>query len=545
MIQKLLPKPVYVKTDDHTDCIDPRIIQVNNLTDILSEEAARFSSYIEKEQFKAEGYILRTSDKGILVYAESPAGRYHGTNTANRLVKAHGGIMDSSLIIDYPEFAIRGVLEGFYGIPWTWQARKDIVEICSRHGFNHYVFAPCDISLKINWRDPLNADFEEKLEELIDFAHQHHMKFVYELLPIAIDLNSESEYRTLLERCREAVALGADAIIFAFDDTNDYCGIRVKTRQAAERQVRAANRLREDLDEDILLCFTPVKYYGIKDSKYLKVIRTELAKEIMVGWTGPRVRSSTVTVEDAKAYGELIGRKPFLGHNFPVIDEMSKKRRITTSPLIGLDSDLSDVLSGIGFNFMELPYASLIAGLTCADYAWNPEKYDPEQSIRNSCNILGPNLIKLVELNPESEANLNGVHPLALALRKRLKKMDEREKSQLQDAFNTMTNLDSIAAEGTHPQIYQELRPWLNQGNITGALGNQILNGGIERLGWKERGFGTSKMTSGYRLGGLVFEDWILREFGFPANLYRCNGLRLIGDFFETVYRKRHKKQKL
>jgi len=75
---------------------------------------------------------------------------------------------------------------------------------------------------------------------------------------------------------------------------------------------------------------------------------------------------------------------------------------------------------------------------------------------------------------------------------------------------------------------------------------NFILDGKINTLNWKARGYGTLKMVIGYRLGGLVFEDWILREMGFPASLfYHVSQLRLVADFFETVARKRHQRQKI
>ena len=39
---------------------------------------------------------------------------------------------------------LRGVVEGFYGTPWTFQDRADIIDFCRRNNLNSYVYAPKD-----------------------------------------------------------------------------------------------------------------------------------------------------------------------------------------------------------------------------------------------------------------------------------------------------------------------------------------------------------------------------------------------------------------
>ena len=204
-------------------------------------------------------------------------------------------------------------------------------------------------------------------------------------------------------------------------------------------------------------------------------------------------------------------------------------------------------VSGIAFNFMELPYTSLVSGFTAGDFSWNPKLYNPKRSIINSTRIHGANLMKLVELNPESYANVSGVPDIARTLRQyRFKDLPQVAHQELRSIFNTMVDLDDLMSEGVDPRIYAEIRPWLVQGNIMGALGKLILDEKINRTNYKAKGYVASKMITGPRLGGLVFEDWILREMGFPASLfYHVPQLRLVADFFETVARKRHQRQKI
>ena len=544
----ILPTPVHLEVLSDRKVLTSKITRTQNLDGVLqAAEQAKFRKDFALEQFRKEGYALRTTQDGINIYAESDAGFYYAKNILPKLRSVPEGGLQEVLIVDYPAFPIRGVSEGFYGMPWTWQERTDVIEAASQVGFNAFIFAPPDINRKVNWREPLPYSYKEKLEELIKHSHKHHVKFVYEVLPIGIDLASKQDYKKLLERCKEVITLGADAIMVAFDDTNDYEGQRVKKEKAALGQARLANNLLQQLgSDDVLLAFVPVEYHGTKVTPYLVTIGKELDPEVYIGWSGPKIRSASITKEDAERYAEIVRRKPFLGHNFPVVDEMRKKRRLTIGPLMGLDSRLTDAVSGISFNCMEVPYASLVSLFTAGDFAWNPNWYIPRRSIINSARVHGTNLMKLVELNPESYANPSGVPDIARALRHhRLKDLHSDTVSELRRIFNTMVSLDDLMSEGIDSIIYHEIRPWLVQGNIVGALGNLILDGKGSTISWKTKGYVASKMITGPRLGGTVFEDWILREMGFPANLfYYVPGSWAISYFLETMNRKRHQRQR-
>jgi hyaluronoglucosaminidase len=52
-------------------------------------------------------------------------------------------------------FAIRGVVEGFYGKPWAHEDRLWLLERMGRWGMNTYVYAPKDDPLHLaRWREP-------------------------------------------------------------------------------------------------------------------------------------------------------------------------------------------------------------------------------------------------------------------------------------------------------------------------------------------------------------------------------------------------------
>ncbi|MFH1053490.1 MAG: beta-N-acetylglucosaminidase domain-containing protein [Candidatus Woesearchaeota archaeon] len=547
--ETLLPRPLYCRENPDVQYQCRGIGNPRDIADVLTgTEIQDHTGTFDSPNFVSQGYVIRTKGDMVLVYSSSEHGKFYGNNTARRIMRNRGNQVPDLLIVDRPAFSLRGVMEKAYGVPWTWKARTDIVGFCAQYGFNQFVLAPCDISQKVNWRDPFSDRYLKHLQDFVNHCHNQRVRLAFEFLPIGIDLGLDKDYQTLLKRSGDLLEIGVDDIIIAFDDVDDYSGKKERKQKAALRQINFLNRFFSESGlNPYSLAFNPVQYHGIKDSPYLQAIRENLISEIVVGWTGPKIRSETVTVQDADAFAKLIRRYPLLGHNFPVVDEMDKKRRVTVGPLIGLDKDLPSHLRGIVFNFMEIPYASLISGLTCADYAWNPTGYDPSRSIENSCAILGPNLMRLVEINPESYVNPDSAHPIASALKsKRLNYMSDSERSELGKIFKTMVELDELVSDGTLEEVYREIRPWLNQANIIGGFGTLLMNGGSKGLNWRSKGYAALKMSSGQRLGGLVFEDWVLREFGFPASLfYHIPSLRMVGDFFERVARKRHNRQNI
>ena len=58
-----------------------------------------------------------------------------------------------------PAFAERGIVEGFYGRPWTHEQRLDMIRFIGERGMNRFVYAPKDDPLmRREWARPYDAD---------------------------------------------------------------------------------------------------------------------------------------------------------------------------------------------------------------------------------------------------------------------------------------------------------------------------------------------------------------------------------------------------
>ncbi|MDX2169204.1 MAG: beta-N-acetylglucosaminidase domain-containing protein, partial [Deltaproteobacteria bacterium] len=79
---------------------------------------------------------------------------------------------------------MHGVIEGFYGPPYAFAARLDLVRFLPRAGLDTYVFAPkLDPYHRSRWREPYPAEWMAHFGELARAAEQSHVRFVYALSP--------------------------------------------------------------------------------------------------------------------------------------------------------------------------------------------------------------------------------------------------------------------------------------------------------------------------------------------------------------------------
>ena len=70
---------------------------------------------------QAEGYFLRISPKEIVLAGYDERGTFYAVQTLRQLMK--NGQLPVTDITDWPDISFRGVVEGFYGAPWSHEAR--------------------------------------------------------------------------------------------------------------------------------------------------------------------------------------------------------------------------------------------------------------------------------------------------------------------------------------------------------------------------------------------------------------------------------------
>lgn len=98
-----------------------------------------------------------------------------------------------------PTFRTRGVIEGFYGRPYSWDERATLVRFIGARDMNTYVYAPKDDPLhRAQWRDLYARADIEGFARLARIASACGVRFVYAIAPgLSYAASDPSEFARL------------------------------------------------------------------------------------------------------------------------------------------------------------------------------------------------------------------------------------------------------------------------------------------------------------------------------------------------------------
>lgn len=405
------------------------------------------------------------------------------------------------------EVPIRGIIEGFYGSPWSNQERIALFQFMQREHFNTYVYAPKgDPYQRIDWRLPYPTARLTQMRTLVTDAKQDGVQFVYSISPgmtgtektavnDSITYSSASDRRTLEAKIDQLRSIGIHTFMLSFDDIET--GLKPADKKVygqdyAKAQMQVANQILVDEkahDQSFQLWFVPTSYYGLVDGPYWRTLRLTLNPSIKVIWTGKWVLNDTITSAQAQTITHLLGRKPILWDNYPVNDytyNPGKQHQLMLGPLQGRDATLLDHVSGYMSNPMLQPEASKLPLATIAHYLLNPTGYQPKadwwQTMDSMAGITNAALFKtFAEYNTTSVLNGSGYAPTASMISAywNVKSSSQKQfvKSQLEKEFRTLADLPTtLPPTITDKELLTEIEPWLTKLGDEGRGGLDALN---------------------------------------------------------------------
>lgn len=281
-----------------------------------------------------------------------------------------------------------GVVEGFYGPPWSQTERLALFDDLSRWGLNTYLYAPKDdLKHRARWRECYSAAEADAHRRLIARCRELNLRFIYALAP-GLDLAyaSEADRTRLKARFDQMLALGCRDFALLFDDIPDRLSAEDRERfgSFASAHYDTANDLFHWLRErapDGCLLFCPTPYCGrmarrhLGGSGYLDRVGRNLAPEIRVLWTGPEIISREIPVEHLRELRERLRRKPVIWDNLHANDYDG--RRFFCGPYSGRPPAMRAEVAGILSNpNCEYPL-NIVPLRTLADFLrctgeWNP-----------------------------------------------------------------------------------------------------------------------------------------------------------------------------
>jgi hypothetical protein len=272
-----------------------------------------------------------------------------------------------------------GLIEGFYGPPWTWTQRREVAVWCAERGMRDYVYAPKDDPKhREEWREPYDA---EELRGFERFASDGALALGFALSPgLSMDYDSAEDRSDLCAKVDQVLAVGARHVVLALDD------IPFGGAPQGAAHARLTRHLREHLDGRCGLSLIPTEYVGVRSSPYLDALAEGVPEDVPIGWTGRAVVNDGICLADAEARAaSLGGRAPLLWDNYPVNDAVMGDR-LFVGPLRGREPGLPDACSGYLANPMEQARASL---LPLASVAALLRGEDPDEVWRETAADLG------------------------------------------------------------------------------------------------------------------------------------------------------------
>jgi hypothetical protein len=396
------------------------LIQLDRVADagaFLAElqQEARGSEIEPTPELANEGYILRcsysraTASRGprpnfIRIQAASATGLHNALLRISDLLATEASKLSTDLvprpqsvrlqengaetiIADYPSFPIRGIVEGFYGPPWSHADRLDVLRFEGQHGMNIYIYGPKDDPYHRKlWREPYPPDQMQHLGALAAAANENFVDLSFAISPgLSMTYSSETEFQTLARKLESVGKLGISNFALFLDDVPQdlvHPEDRQRFKTLAQAHIQLINRLYDhlkSLSSKNRLTVCPTTYtaeWGNRD--YIRELGAGVHPEIPLDWTGTEVIPKTITAAQAEEWRGYIRRKPLVWDNYPTND--SNPWWLNLDPLRGREAGLFGATQGLFSNPMYQAHATLIPLQTVADYLWNPRAYDPEKS---------------------------------------------------------------------------------------------------------------------------------------------------------------------
>lgn len=253
---------------------------------------------------------------------------------------------------------LSGVIEGFYGQPWTPSERVELFDWMAAWGLNTYVYAPKDdLHHRALWREPYASPDATRMGLLIEACGERNIRFVYGLSPgLDIQYGREAELNHLRARFEQMMALGCDDFALLFDDIPDGTDGRdfEGSGSLGSAQCHVGNAVFKWLRErrpSARFMFCPTAYCGrmaaakLGGEDYLATVGRELLAGIDVFWTGPDIVSREITVDHVRAISAVLRRKPLVWDNLHANDYDG--RRFFCGPYSGRPLELRSEVAGL------------------------------------------------------------------------------------------------------------------------------------------------------------------------------------------------------
>lgn len=444
-------------------------------------------------------YRLIAEPGAIIIAGHDDRGVFYGMQTLSQLKDASGKIAASSDISDWPDILYRGTVEGFYGEPWSHQARLSQLRFYGANKMNTYIYGPKDdpYHSSPHWRDPYPADQAKQIQELVKTARENHVDFVWAIHPGKDIKWTEEDMNKVIKKFEMMYDLGVRSYAVFFDDIG---GEGARGDKQAELLNKIHNEFITKKPDVTNLIMCPTQYNRSWSSgSYLSDLGEHLDPSIHIMWTGNTVVHD-ITLEGQEWVNKQIRRPSYVWWNFPVTDFV--RDHLCLGRVYGLTQEpgAKESMSGFVSNPMDKPEASKITLFGVADYAWNIDGFKSDPSWRAGIRELFPQCSEAMQTfadhNSDHGPNGHGyrreesvaVAPAVERVLEDLRKGGKVDAASLDTFSKELRKIAESPAQirkgANNPGFIKETTPWLDAFEQLGNAGVAALDSmkGIKTL---------------------------------------------------------------
>jgi hypothetical protein len=294
-----------------------------------------------------------------------------------------------------------GIIEGYYGIPWSWEMREDQARFLAAHGYGFYIYAPkADAFLRKRWREDHPVAEADALKRMAGVCAGLGVDFGVGLSPFEVYRDFGDEAKAALARKLAFLDdAGVTCLALLFDD------MRGDQPDLAAAQIRIAHWAAERSKATRLIlcptyyCDDPMleRAYGAAPANYLEELGAGLDPKIELFWTGEEVCSREYSPGHLARVTEQMRRRPTLWDNYPVNDGPGMSPYLYLRPFTGRPAAIGSHLAAHAVNPCLQPTLFRIPALTLAESYRDGEAYQYWQAFdRAALEVAGPELARLL-----------------------------------------------------------------------------------------------------------------------------------------------------
>lgn len=460
------------------------------------------------DKFDKHLLSLRNQDghAELIVLGENTDATFMGLASFEQMLENGTEDLRCVTIYDYADQQSRGLVEGYYGYPYSVSVKKDIFKFMMRYKMNTYLYgAKSDPYHSNYWKDAypssITSDQEKNgwlsqnmVKELTEEAHKTKVNFIWAIHPGNSFLNSSTVVNDIMTKFNMMYNLGVRQFAIFVDDVgipNTEAGYTLNAerlnavQQAIEQKYNKPTAAPSDTVKP--LHFVPQIYCttfaGSEEQR--KGFFTALAntpQNITIYTTGWGVWSIPNS-SDLNQVKKYLGRNVGWWWNYPCNDNADGQlytkdmySNFYDMPSVNNNGSLPSLLeNGIGIvsNPMQEGELSKIPLFSVADYAWNTARFNNTTSYKAAVKaVVGKNYAEDFEFladylryndpsdfstlinSAKSAIQKGNSNTYLVNLQERLEKINAACDKFL--AFESSTKLSDRL-------FYQDIAPWLQK----------------------------------------------------------------------------------